>query len=152
MAARCVEIADAIVTAINAQSFSLAFTAVRRWLWYQEVSEIVTQSPVVSVLPRDVLINRPASSREQQNRQHGIVIAVQQKLPETGETAEIDALILLSQEIYEFLEPTAASAALEPSGAGYVMTEHEDGRLYDEDDLRLRLFTSLMTFVYSDLR
>lgn len=152
MTARAVEIAEAVKDAINGESFSIAFAATRRWLWFTDVAQVSASAPAVSVIPAGVVVSREGGARRLQERIWGVIVAVQQKLPETGEVSEIDGLAALLEEIYEFIEPTDASAAISPSGASYAGTDHEAGLLYDPEDLQGRLFTSLTTFQFADQR
>jgi len=97
-----IDIADAVVTTLNAHSFTQSFTAVRKYMPRRELADLSVLT--VTVVPRR--IDGEEFSRAGQQHDHGIDIAVQQKLDvdEDGEPdhTAADALVGLAEEIAAF--------------------------------------------------
>jgi len=128
------DIADAVVTALNGQSFSQPFTAARAYLPAFDLREM--KDLHVTVVPKGVELTTAGRGLAQSDVQ--IDIGVQQKLA-TSDEAEIDALMGLVQEIAEFVRATRQFGE-----AVWVKTENTP--IYSPEHLgELRQFTSVLT-------
>ena len=136
--ATIVDIADAVVSAINSGTFSKPVTAVRH---YQPTFELSEMSNLrVSVVPRSVVIT--ALDRGRDSVDYQIDVAVQQKTDMT--TAALDALMVLVQELADYFrrQPLAGfplAYCVEVKNEPVYAIEHLD---------ELRLFTSVLTFTF----
>lgn len=142
-------IADAVVARLSAGTFSMPFTAVRRYQPVFDLEDLATLR--VSVVPRSLAI--VGASRQTSQFDAQIDIGVQKRLsPAPGnpasDEAEIDALLALVEEIADWLRftrlPTTPEAvwvgvAQEPVVAGEHLEQH-------------RQFTSILTVTYRVLR
>ena len=99
MPAVIVQITDAIVADLNDQDFSLEFTAERTYLPRYKTEEL--EQVRVSVVPKDDVGQR--ASRAQWQQDYKIDLAIQQKLGD-DEQAQMDALILLGQELADYFK------------------------------------------------
>lgn len=99
MPAAILQIADALVTDLNAQTFSQPFTAVRCYLPRHKLEDLATIQ--VCVVPKDDVGQR--ASRAQWQQDYKIDLAIQQKLGDDEQT-QMDGLLLLGQEIADFLK------------------------------------------------
>lgn len=87
-------VADAIVTELNAATFSQPVNAVRSYLPQYKLTEM--QNLHVTVVPKILVVAVPDRSRSQSD--YSFDVAVQKKFS-SGSNPELDALIDLVQEI-----------------------------------------------------
>ena len=129
-----IDIADAVVTALNGQGFSQPFTAARAYRPAFDLREM--KDLHVTVVPKGVELTTAGRGFAQSDVQ--IDIGVQQKLA-TGDDAEIDVLMGLVEEIAEFVRATRQFG-----DAVWVKTENVP--IYSQEHLgELRQFTSVLT-------
>ena len=131
---RIIETAEAVAAALNAGSFSRAFTATRAYLVERDLKDMT--GLYVTVVPKDA----EAATAGRSMIQHDIRIdvGVQCKL-QTADNAEIDALMALVREIAEHLRATGRFAEA-------VWVRSENTPVYSQEHLReKRVFTSLLT-------
>jgi len=132
--AQITDIADAIVAALNAQTFSQPVTAVRAYRAAFDLQEM--KDLHVTVVPKGLELITAGRGVAQSDVQ--IDIGVQKKLA-TGDDAEIDELMGLVQEIAEFVRTTRQFG-----DAVWVKTENTP--IYSQEHLgELRQFTSVLT-------
>jgi len=128
------DIAGAVVTALNGHSFSQPFTAARAYLPAFDLKDM--KDLHVTVVPRGNEMSTAGRSIAQSDVQ--VDVAVQKKLS-TADTAEIDALMGLVQEIAEFIRSTGRFGE-----ASWVRTQNVP--IYSAEHLgELRQFTSVLT-------
>lgn len=128
------DIADAVVTELNAGSFSVPFTAERL---YRPDFELPDMKDLrVSVVPHGLEMSTAGRALSQHDVQ--IDLAVQKKL-DAADNAEIDALMGLVEELAEFLRTKRQFG-----DAVWVRTENSP--VYSQEHLgELRQFTSVLT-------
>ena len=153
MAARLRTIADAVVTALNAQTFSQSFTATRVWEEFESLPDLATGY--------DVKV-RPVTSYQTELHSRSATVAEYQiecwiRAKMTADVgndfkSHIDEAVDLVEEIREFVEPNLASSSeLNPAGANWSGTEAIV--VYGEQVLkRANFFESQLTFTFSDYR
>lgn len=128
------DIADAVVTELNAGSFSVPFTAERLYRPDFELSDM--KNLHVSVVPHGLEMATAGRALSQHDVQ--IDLAVQKKL-DAADNAEIDALMGLVEELAEFLRTKRQFGE-----AVWVRTENSP--VYSQEHLgELRQFTSVLT-------
>lgn len=128
------DIADAVVDALNGQTFSQPVTAERAYRAAFDLQEM--KDLHVTVVPKGVELITAGRGVAQSDVQ--IDIGVQKKLA-TGDDAEIDELMGLVQEIAEFVRTTRQFG-----DAAWVKTENTP--IYSQEHLgELRQFTSVLT-------
>jgi len=138
--ATIIDIADALVTALNAQEFGQAFTAVRRYRPVYELAEMADLH--VTVVPKGVALERADRLREQVDVR--IDVAVQKKV--AGDS-DIDGLMALVEEIAAF----ARDLRLEECAAVWLRTENDP--VYAPEHLaELGVFTSVLTLTLRVVR
>ncbi len=137
-----VAIGDAVVTDLNAGSFSQSFTAERNYLPLYELSDLKTLR--VTVVPNATAMETKARNASQHDVD--IDIAVQQKLTKTDNTT-IDPLMALVEEIADHFRFKRFSS---PS-AIWIRTENEPVFAQEHLD-QYRVFTSLLTLTFRLLR
>lgn len=99
MSAVIVQIADAIVSDLSENEFSQAFSIARTYLPRFKSEDL--DEVRVSVVPKDDVGQR--ASRAQWQQDYKIDLAIQQKLG-SDEQAQMDALILLGQELADYFK------------------------------------------------
>ena len=131
-----INIADALVTALNGHSFSEPFTAARA---YRPAFDLKDMTDLhVTVVPHGIEMSMLGRNVVQDDVQ--IDLAVQKRLsaPES-EDNEIDALMALVREITDFVRSTGQFA-------GAVWTRTENVPIFSPEHLgELRQFTSVLT-------
>ena len=133
------DIADAVVAELNSHTFSQPFTAQRFYRPVFDLGEMQTLH--VSVVPKGVTIERADRSRNQYD--FAIDVAVQQKF-QTGDNAELDALMALVEEIADFFRLRRLTAYQD---AVWVRTDNVP--VYAPEHLEeLRQFTSVLTLTF----
>lgn len=128
------DIADAVVDALNGQTFSQPVTAERAYRAAFDLQEM--KDLHVTVVPKGLELITAGRGVAQSDVQ--IDIGVQKKLA-TGDDAEIDELMGLVEEIAEFVRTTRQFG-----DAAWVKTENSP--IYSQEHLgELRQFTSVLT-------
>ena len=143
-----IQIADAVVTALNAAELSQPFSAVRYYLPEFELKEL--KDLHVSVVPAQ--LDEEVSDRARDRADYKIHVAVQKRVAKQDQSgldaAAIDALMLLVEEIDDLLrhKPLAGFES-----ARWVKTENAP--IYDPKHLQEnQQFTSLLAFTYRVIR
>jgi len=144
--ASTIDIADAIVTALNAHSFSQPFTARRHYVPTFDLKEM--KNLHVTVVPRGVEMT--AANRSMIQNAVQVDIGIQQKLPApaspAGDQAAIDTLMGLVEEIADFVRATGRFG-----DAAWVKMENTP--IYSPEHLeQLRQFTSVLTLTLLVMR
>jgi hypothetical protein len=136
-----VNIADAIVAALNGEAFSQPFTAVRGYLPTFDLHEL--NELKVTVVPKEddgKLDTRDASTHE-----YAIDIGIQKK-PSTIDNPDLDPLMRLTQEIADYFlfgKQAAGATLISPSVRILYFQEHLQ---------KLRQFTSVITLTFRGWR
>jgi hypothetical protein len=148
MPAATIQIADALVAALNAAALSQPFTAVRHYLPEFELKELDTLH--VSVVPAE--LDEEIVDRTRDRAEYKIHVAVQKRVakqdPPGIDTAAVDALMQLVEEIDDLLrhKPLAGYEK-----AHWVKSENKP--IYDPKQLKEHgLFTSLLVFTFRTTR
>jgi len=137
------DIADAVALELSVHVFSQAFTARRYYRPVFDLGEMTTLH--VSVVPKGVTIERADRHRNQYD--FAIDVAVQQKF-QTGDNAELDALMALVEEIADFFRLRRLAAYPD---AVWVRTDNVP--VYAPEHLEeYRQFTSVLTFTFRVVR
>jgi len=138
-----IDIADALVTALNAHAFGQAFTAERHYVPRFELKEMADLK--VSVVPRSLVSE--TASRTMVREDIEIDVAVQKKLG--GDViAEGDALMQLMEEIAGHLRATPLAGL-----ANVVLVRIVNDPIYAPEHWdELRQFTSVLTLTYRTMR
>lgn len=149
MASTTVQIADAIVRALNGQVFSRPFHAVRAYVPVYELKDMETLH--VTVVPAE--FTGEPSDRARDREDHAVHVCVQQRFRQgaTGVPVEwIDALLGICEDIRDFLRDTELDLT-PPLKARRVKTENKP--IYDPKHLaEYGQFTGLMAFTYRVVR
>jgi hypothetical protein len=133
------DIADAVVAALNAATFSLPLTAERHYVPRFDLADMQTLH--VSVVPKERTDQLAARGGAQQDV--AVDIAVQQKLA-SDDLADIDPLLALAEEIGGHFRGKRLDSFPE---AIWVKTEHRP--IYAPEHLeQLRQFTSVLTLTF----
>jgi hypothetical protein len=137
------QIADAVVEALNAGTFSWTFTARRDYLPIYELEDV--KDLRVTVVPKGVAIQ--SSGRNSNQHDVEIDVAVQKKLAKV-EAAEIDPLIALVEEIADHFR---FKRLISYTSAVWIKTENEP--VYAPEHLdQFRVFTSILTLTFRVIR
>lgn len=141
-----IQVADALVAQINASALITGGSlqpATRHYRPQFELAEL--KSARITVVPKSIVITGMARSSNQHDC--SVDIAVQKKLL-TADAAELDPLMLLTQELSDLLRLTRLS--LMPT-ALWVKTENNP--IYALEHLEnQRVFTGLLTMTYRVVR
>ena len=130
------DIAQAVTDALNAESFSMVFTAERKAAPMVKLSEM--DSLHVTVVPREV--ESAALDRTRDSHEVKIDVAIQKRVASLENDA-IDPLMALVREIADFLNRRNLSDGL------WKKTENKP--VYSPEHLReMRQFTSVLTLTY----
>jgi hypothetical protein len=148
MSAVTLEIADAVVAALNAAALSHPFTAARHYLPEFDLKEMDTLH--VSVVPAE--LDEEIADRTRDRAEYKIHVAVQKRVakqdPPGIDTAAVDALMQLVEEIDDLLRHKRLAGC---EGAHWVKTENKP--IYDPRQLKEHgLFTSLLVFTFRTTR
>ena len=139
-------IADAVVTELNGASpgtFNQAFTAERHYRPQFELAELKTLR--VSVVPKSIGIT--SLMRNANQHDVSIDVAVQKKV-HTADAAELDGLMLLTEQIADFFRLRRLSALPEA-----LWTKTDNVPVYSPEHLETKqVFTSVLTFVFRVVR
>jgi hypothetical protein len=138
-----VQIADAVVAALNAGAFAEPFTAERL---FQPVFELADMQRLhVSVVPRSIATQ--GATRGAGFFDYAVDVGIQRKL-DTDTPEEIESLLAFVEEIADYLRTTRLEDA---SGATWLKTENVP--VYSSEHLdQLRQFTSVLTVTYRVMR
>ena len=138
-----IDIADAVVTELNAGSFSQAFTAERHYLPIFELEDL--KGLRVTVVPKGVAIQSTGRNSNQHDVE--IDVAVQKKLTKTDGT-EIDPLMILVEELADHFRFKRLT-----SYAGAVWSKTQNEPVYAQEHLdQFRVFTSVLTLTFRVIR
>ncbi len=137
------QVADAVVAALSAATFSQPVTAVRSYLPQYDLTEM--QSLHVTVVPKGVVLGSSDRSRAQGD--YSIDVAVQRKFA-AGDNADLDGLTDLVEEISDHFRGRRLDSYLD---AAWLKTEQSV--LYAPENMaELRQFTSVLTLTYRVVR
>lgn len=128
------DMADAVVAALNGQTFSQPFMAVRAYRAAFDLQEM--KDLHVTVVPKGLELVTAGRGVAQSDVQ--LDIGVQKKLA-TSDDAEIDELMGLVQEVAEFIRATRQFGDA-------IWVKSENTPIYSQEHLgELRQFTSVLT-------
>jgi hypothetical protein len=141
VAATLIEIADALVVALAASTFSQSISVARKYLANYEIKDL-EPTVVVTVIARSS--NSSAASRTTCQYDHTIDLAVQKKI--SGSDEDLDALTGLVDEIEKSLRLHTLTTA---SGQTAKWTAASSDAACDLKHLEeKRVFTSVMSLTY----
>lgn len=151
MSSIIIDIADALVTSLNdapGGTFSQAVTAERKYAPSFEIKDMKTLH--VTVVPKE--FDEERASRGALQSDYMIDIAIQKRLSTTITNTEPDALMVLVNEIAEFLRNIGKWTLA--SGAGVAKwRKTKNAPIYAPSHLReFRQFTSLLKLTFSLMR
>lgn len=139
-------IADAVVAELNGAApgtFGQAFTAVRGYRPQFDLAEL--KALRVSVVPRGIVIE--SLMRHANQHDVGIDVAVQKKVSPT-DAAELDGLMLLTEQIADFFRLRRLSASPEA-----LWTKTDNVPVYSPEHLETKqVFTSVLTLTFRVVR
>ena len=134
--ARITDIADNLTTALNAESFSMAFTAQRAYRPAFELKDLATLR--VTVVPKALELTDATRGLIQNDIQ--IDVGVQKKLDAVAtESAQADALMGLVEEMADFIQSSGTF------GGAQVISVANDPIYAPEHFDEVRVFTSVLT-------
>ena len=135
-----ITVAAAVKDALNAGTFSTDFTAARVAVPQFELSDMNTLH--VTVVPRDV--SRVMADRNSDEYTVAVDVAIQKRIQVSSEVASVDALLVLVQEIDDYMARRTLGAA---NDIRWVGAENEP--VYAPDHiLEQHQFTSVLTLSY----
>ena len=142
MPAAIVQLADAVVADRNAATFSQPFTAQRSYLPRWKLEELATIR--VTVVPKDDVGER--ASRAQWQEDYQLDVAIQQRLG-ANETAQMDALVLLGQELADYFK------SRNPAGDLATLVAVAFAPLFDPDHLeKHKTLTTVLNLTFRGWR
>ena len=142
MPAAIVQLADAVVADLNATTFSQPFTAQRSYLPRWKLEELATIR--VTVVPKDDVGER--ASRAQWQEDYQLDVAIQQRLG-ANETAQMDALVLLGQELADYFK------SRNPAGDLATLVAVAFAPLFDPDHLeKHKTLTTVLNLTFRGWR
>jgi hypothetical protein len=156
--AEIIDIADAVVTELNATTFSAPYdssvAALRSYLPQYDLKDMDTLH--VTVVPKGVVVASDVSSRAHQQHDYQIDVAVQKKpaLSSDGslDNDALDALSVLVEEIADHFRAGAGTGRL-PGRTPVMCQGVEYVAVYDPESLqKFTQFTSLLTFTFRRMR
>lgn len=136
-----IDLADAIVTGLNATVFSQTFTATRGYLPTFDLPDL--DELTVTVVPKED--EAKLDTRNQSTHEYSIDIGIQKK-PATIANESLDPLMLLTQEIADcflFNQQPAGATLLSPTIRILYLPEHLH---------KLRQFTAVITLTFRGWR
>ena len=138
-----VQVADAVVAALNAGTFSQTVAAIRAYLPQFELPEMAVLH--VTVVPKSVEIS--GACRNAAAYDYKVDVAVQKRFQEAT-AAELDPLLRLVEEIADHFRLRRLPAY---PAAAWIKTEHT--ALYAPEHMEsLRQFTSVLTLTFRVFR
>ena len=142
MPAAIVQLADAVVADLNAATFSQSFTVQRSYLPRWKLEELATIR--VTVVPKDDVGER--ASRAQWQEDYQLDVAIQQRLG-ANETAQMDALVLLGQELADYFK------SRNPAGDLATLVAVAFAPLFDPDHLeKHKTLTTILNLTFRGWR
>ena len=142
MPAAIVQLADAVVADLSAATFSQPFTAQRSYLPRWKLEELATIR--VTVVPKDDVGER--ASRAQWQEDYQLDVAIQQRLG-ANETAQMDALVLLGQELADYFK------SRNPAGDLATLVAVAFAPLFDPDHLeKHKTLTTVLNLTFRGWR
>ena len=142
MPAAIVQLADAVVADLNAATFSQPFTTQRSYLPRWKLEELATIR--VTVVPQDDVGER--ASRAQWQEDYQLDVAIQQRLG-ANETAQMDALVLLGQELADYFK------SRNPAGDLATLVAVAFAPLFDPDHLeKHKTLTTVLNLTFRGWR
>lgn len=134
-----VQIAEAVKDSLNGATFSLPFVATRRYLVRAKLADMATLH--VTVVPATLEISKATRTRHE--HEYAVDVGVQQRY--SAEVTEVDALILLVEEIADHLRqnPVAGAHFVGIENKPVVLPEHME---------ELSQFTSVLRAYYLAVR
>lgn len=142
MPAAIVQLAEAVVADLNAATFSQRFTAQRSYLPRWKLEELATIR--VTVVPKDDVGER--ASRAQWQEDYQLDVAIQQRLG-ANETAQMDALVLLGQELADYFK------SRNPAGDLATLVAVAFAPLFDPDHLeKHKTLTTVLNLTFRGWR
>lgn len=137
------DVADAVAAELNGHAFTQPFTAKREYVPLFELPEMKTLH--VTIVPKGMTVAQIARDRCTYDVQ--VDVAAQKKF-DVGDSAELDPLLGLAEEIADFFRFKTLPG---PLGAAWTKTEHT--ALYGPEHMdRLRQFTSVLTLTFRVMR
>lgn len=151
--ATVIQLADAVVTLLNAGSYSQTFTATRKYRPVFDLKELTTLR--VTVVPRE--ITEDLASRAMVSERHLIDIAIHKQLSassdEDEESAEIitaaDALMYFVEQLRDAL--VLGTLTLTDDVVAKCVVA-QNAPIYSPDDFTARKFISVITATYDLVR
>lgn len=134
-----IDVAEAVVTELNAGTFNQALSAARHYRPQFELAELKTLR--TSVVPRAIV----TTSLGRTSNQHDVSVdvAVQKKV-DPSDTAALDGLMALVGEVADFFRLRRLSAL--PTA---IWSKTENVPIYSPEHLESKkVFTSLLTFTF----
>ena len=137
------QVANAVVSELNAATFSQPFTATRAYVPRCELPDLKTLT--VTVVPSSASVT--AAGRGPAQHDVAIDIAVQQKI-DSEQNAALDPLLALAEEIAEHFRAKRLSTFMDA-----LWSRTEFTALYAPEHLeQLRTFTSVVTLTFRIVR
>jgi len=146
------DLADAVVAALNGETFSQSFTAARTYLPVSTQQSLQTLR--VTVVPLGPTIE--GDSRAAARVELPVQIGVQKKL-DGDANADIDPLVLLAEEIADYWLPNSGDRPIIAFGAGgahaaYCVSLNHDFVAAVEHLDSMRVLTCVMTVTFRKVR
>lgn len=142
MAAAILQLADAIVAALNDHDFEQPVTAVRTYLPRYRLEEL--DQVKLTIVPKDDEGEREARGLWQDD--YSVDLAIQKRLTSPDETTEMDGLVLLGQRIVDFLRSAKLGVPATFLRSGFAP-------LFDPDHLEQhQTLTTVVNLVYRGWR
>lgn len=139
--AAILDIADAVVTSLNAADFSKDFTATRSYLQKFDLEDMDTLR--VTVVGKGMEV--AAADRNERVYDYTVDVAVQQRFDEADANSDLDLLMDLVEEIEGHL--TGVNLTAGSDTARWIGTEN--GPIYAQKHMsERRQFTSVLSFTY----
>lgn len=140
--AQIIALADALVADISGHAFSMPFDVERAYLPRYELKDL--SDVRVTVVPKDDVGQR--ASRAQWQQDYKLDLAIQQKLGD-DELAQMDALILLGQELADYFKEHSVT------GGPAVLVECNYAPLFDPEHLeKHRTLTTVLNLTFRGWR
>lgn len=147
MSSALLDVADAVVAQLNGRTFSMNFTAVRAYVPVYDLGAGDLDELRVTVVPKSCEMLRGEGTRTADMTILAVDVGVQMKVANFG--AAVDALMVLTQEILDFLRRRDLATA---SGVALVKGA-ENKPVFSPDHLSQRsVFTSVVSMTYRMLR
>lgn len=138
MSAVCLDIRDALVAVLNAQSWTKEFTAVTGYVPRYQLKDMDTLH--VTVVASNIESEREARNLRQE--EYEVQVGIQQRF--SAEAADCDALVALGQEIGDYLFANPALSGY-PAAALWKWKFYP---YYAEDLVSRRQYTGVLVLTY----